>query len=499
MPTPNIVFVMADQLRLQSCGYAGDALAMTPNIDRMASESVDFRSMVASMPVCAASRASLFTGKHTTSTGMVINEIRMNTNHRCLAHCLNDSGYQTAYIGKWHLYANELGNHTDPKNSYVPRGPDRLGFDGFWAAYNFHHEYYGANAYYHTESSEKIHFTDGTYEPDGQTDLAVSWMRDHAGDAAPFYLQLCWGAPHDPWEQDNVPQGWMDKFSDVEFPLPPNYSQVKDPHGDSWSNIDQDPEQLRAWKRVYYAMTSSIDECLGRLRAALTELGLADNTVVIFTSDHGEMFGAHGRMKKNIFYEEAARVPFLVHVPQDLRKPGVTHGAAGSVIDACVSYVDIMPTILGLVGAEIPRDVEGMDVSHIIVGESFRPAPGHSGQDRGPRVEPEFAFLQNTGACASWENGHEWRAIRDKQYTYAIFRSDGQELLFDNIVDPYQMHNLVEDPSHLDALSTMRVRMKAKMATINDRFEESLYYREHWVSEDRRILRSATVLPDGPQ
>lgn len=139
---PNILYIFADQLRYQSCGYAGDENAITPQIDRLAAGGVNFKNAVVSMPVCSAYRASLFTGKYTTSTGMVINEVRMNPRHRCLAHILQEGGYETAYIGKWHLWANELGNHTDPKNSFVPPGPDRLGFDGTWAAFNFSHDYY---------------------------------------------------------------------------------------------------------------------------------------------------------------------------------------------------------------------------------------------------------------------------------------------------------------------------------------------------------------------
>ena len=151
--SPNLVFILADQLRYQSCGFGGDARARTPQLDALAKQGVVFRNAVSGHPVCAAFRASLFTGKYTTSTGMVINELRMNTNHVFLAQVLDRYGYDTGYIGKWHLWANELGNHYDPKNSFVPPGPYRFGFDGFWAAYNFHHEYF--KGYYHTDTPEK--------------------------------------------------------------------------------------------------------------------------------------------------------------------------------------------------------------------------------------------------------------------------------------------------------------------------------------------------------
>ena len=186
---PNVVFIIADQLRYQSCGFAGDARARTPQLDALAKQGVVFRNAVSGHPVCAAFRASLFTGKYTTSTGMVINELRMNTNHVFLAQVLDRAGYDTAYIGKWHLWAKELGNHYDPKNSFVPPGPYRFGFDGFWAAYNFHHEY--DKAYYHTDSPEKIAVNG--YEPDVQTELAIGQVKRLAEAGKPFAL-FVWSA-----------------------------------------------------------------------------------------------------------------------------------------------------------------------------------------------------------------------------------------------------------------------------------------------------------------
>ena len=473
MNKPNIVYVLADQLRRQSCGYAGDERARTPNIDQLAAESVSFENAVVSMPVCSAYRASLFTGKYATSTGMVINEIRLNPDHHphCLAHCLGAAGYELGYIGKWHLWANQLGNHEDPKNSFTPRGPDRLGFDGTWAAYNFHHNYYGEAAYYHEESEQKIHFPEGTYEPDGQTDMAIDFIKAHAGGDKPFALVLSIGTPHDPWVRDNVPESYYAMFQDVPFEVPPNWRQEVDaPYGDSWSNGHKSPELLDEWMRVYYAMTANLDWNVGRLQEAIHEAGIEGNTIFVFTSDHGECFGAHGRMKKNIFYEEAARVPMLVKWPDAI--------PAGHQSDACLSNVDIMPTLLGLVDANIPSEVEGMDLSHCAKGED------------GP--EPAFAFLQNTGACAAWEDGHEWRAVRTRQYTYAVYKVDGKELLFDNAADPYQLTNLADDPAYDALRSDLRTKMEAKMTELNDGFEVSSFYKTHWVSEDRRILRTAT-------
>lgn len=250
--------------------------------------------------------------------------------------------------------------------------------------------------------------------------------------------------------------------------MPPNYSEEVDPHGDAWSNIRKNPESINEWMRIYYAMTANLDWNVGRLLKTMEEVGIGDNTITLFTSDHGEMFGAHGRMKKNIFYDEAARVPFLMRWPGKI--------PAGHVSDACASTVDIMPTLLGLAGAEIPKEVEGMDLSHCAL--------------RTPGPEPEAALLQNTGACASWEDGHEWRAVRDKEYTYAVYRVDREEMLFHHKTDPYQMRNLAGDPESARELTRLRAMLKEKMASLGDTFEKSTWYRDHWI-ENRTILRGA--------
>lgn len=465
---PNLLFLFADQLGYTRCGYAGDKNAHTPNIDKLASQGVDFHNAVSNMPVCAAFRASLFTGKYTTSTGMVINELRMRTDHECFGHVLTRGGYQTGYIGKWHLYANELGNHYDPKNSFVPRGPDRLGFDGYWAAYNFHHNYY--KAYYHTESPEKIPYPEGAYEPDAQTDMMIDYINRAAKSNKPFAAFLSYGTPHDPWSPGNVPAKYREMFESVSLPDPPNYKDKNDKYADGWGRLNpQQRKNLETWRRNYYAMTANLDWNIGRLLDALDKAGLSENTIVVFTSDHGEMFGAQGRRAKNIFYEEAARTPFLIRWPEKI--------PAGSACDACLSTVDIMPTVVSLMGLKVPKDAEGTDLSLRAMGR------------KGP--EPQAALLQNTGACAAWQNGHEWRALRDKRYTYAIYRVDKSELLFDNKNDPYQMSNLADDPEHAGTMKRFRKMLATKMRSLNDTFEECTWYRDNWMDGNRNIIRGA--------
>lgn len=469
MKKQNLIYIFADQLRWSSLGCHGDVKAQTPNIDTFAQQSLDLDNAVSGHPVCAPYRATLFTGKYTTSTGMVINEIRMNPNHRCFAHVLNENGYETAYIGKWHMYAAELGNHYDPKNSYIPAGPDRLGFDGTFMGYNFHHNYYGAAAYYHTDSPEK-HYVSG-YEPDFQTDLAIERLKDLKAGKKPFALFLSIGTPHDPWVPENVPGEYLDRFRDTEFSLPPNYLPENDPYSDGWARLSpQERSELTEWMRVYYAMVANLDDNFGRLMAAIRHMGLDKDSIIIFTSDHGEMFGAHGRRAKNIFYDEAVRVPFFLH--------NASAGLIGGSNSLCINTVDLMPTLLSMLNLPIPKEVEGTDCSEYLLGKNGD--------------EPDGALMMGTGATAIWEDGHEWRAFRTRQYTYAVYRVDGQEFLFDNLRDPLQMDNLINDPAYTDIAGELREKMLSKMKSINDTFESSGYYEKNWV-ENRLIMRTATL------
>lgn len=468
---PNLVYVFADQLRYQSCGYAGDAKARTPNIDKLSTESANFCNAVSGSPMCAPYRAALFTGKYASSTGMVINELRMNPNHDCIAHVLHRNGYQTSYIGKWHLWANQLGKHDEPRNSYIPPGPHRLGFDGDWAAYNFRHRYF--DAYYHRNSPEKIRLPG--YEPEGQTDMAIEALQKATRaklPEQPLALFLSIGTPHDAWTQDNVPAADYEIFRDVDFPLPPNYRDENEPLADTWAQMSPtERANLPEWMRIYYAMTTNLDRQIGRLLHAIDELGLRDNTIFVFTSDHGEMFGAQGRRAKNIFYEEAVRVPFLIRWPGQIPE--------GHVADACLNTPDIMPTLLSLMNLPIPDEVEGTDL-------------GTAAQGKRQTDEPDAAFMQGMGCTAKWEDGYEWRALRTKRHTYAIHRADGSEKLFDNIADPGQTRNLIDEPASASLRDAFRGRLKARMDALNDTFEACTWYRDNW-TENRVILRTATL------
>jgi arylsulfatase A-like enzyme len=461
---PNLIYVFADQLRYQSCGYAGDEYARTPNMDRLASEGCNVHQAVASTPVCAPYRASLMTGKYQSSTGMVINEIRLSPEHKCFGHVLTEGGYNTGYIGKWHMWANQLGHHELVKNGFTPPGAYRLGFDGMWAAYNFNHYYF--HSPYFLNNAEP-HIRQG-YEPDGQTDMAIDFVKHAAKKDEPFALFLSWGPPHYPWSANNVDAKWAQLFRGVDIPLSPSYSTKSDPYADDWQKLPANYDaKVHDWMRTYYAQTANIDANLGRLMQALEASGEADNTIFVFTSDHGEMFGAHGRQAKLIFYEEAARVPFLVRWPKKIAKKTVS--------DVPLCTPDIMPTLLSMMGLPVPAAVEGEDLSGAVLGT-------HASTK-------SVAHMQGMGATAAWADGSEWRALRDNEFTYAIYKKDRSELLFHNRLDPYQMTNLAQDRATQTTLQHYRSVSETWRAAQNDTFENCTWY-QRWM-KDRNIVNTA--------
>jgi arylsulfatase A-like enzyme len=205
-----------------------------------------------------------------------------------------------------------------------------------------------------------------------------------------------------------------------------------------------------------------MDEELGRLSNALKKAGIEDDTIFVYTSDHGEMFGAQGRMYKLTFYEESAHIPFYIRWPGEIAKKTTT--------DVCLNTPDIAPTLLAMAGLDVPAEMEGHDLSAAAFG---RKAP-----------EPDCSLLQGVGHTYQWKNGAEWRAVRDKRYTYARYLVDGKEHLYDNQADPYQKKNLVDDKNHQPLLKKMQKLMQKKMDDINDDFLPFTDYRDLCMAKD---------------
>ena len=423
-PKPNLVFVFADQWRAQATGYAGDPNVLTPNLDRLAAESVNLSTAVSCCPVCSPFRASLMTGRYPLTHGVFLNDLRLNTQAVSFAEALRRDGYSTAYVGKWHLDGTGRDAFTPPER--------RQGFE-YWKALECTHNYQ-QSAYYHGDSPSKLIWPG--YDATAQTQDAIEYLNAHGKDARPFALFLSWGPPHNPYRTG--PKEWLD------------YYDRREP-----SFRDNVPAQTRDKARSdiagYYAHITALDECLGRIADALHSNGLDRNTILVFTSDHGDMLHSQGMMVKQKPWDESIRVPFLLRCPGDW-------GIAPRTIDAPINAPDFMPTILGLCGTPIPETVDGMDYSRVVVG-----------RDRPRRDSAFIACYSPFGEWTRARGGREYRGVRTSRYTY-VRTLDGPWLLYDNEADPYQMRNLCGAPEAKGLQRRLEEELRDWLARTGDDF-----------------------------
>jgi arylsulfatase A-like enzyme len=429
---PNLLFVFADQMRGMDMRCAGNSQMRTPTLDRLAAEGLRLTHCFATSPVCGPNRAALLSGQLPTTTGVVGNDLPMPIGIPSLGAVLAAAGYRTGYIGKWHLDGI-------PRSKFTPPGPRRHGFD-FWAAYNCSHDYFHPR--YYRDSPELIE-TEG-YEPVIQTDLALEYLQTQPADR-PFCLLLSWGPPHDPYDQ--VPEEYRRLYDPTTLELRANVRPEAD-------NPLATGMECRRATADYYAAITALDSQLARLLNHLETTGKEKDTVVIFTSDHGDMLWSHGCLKKQTPYEESIHVPFL------MRWPGYVQ--AGSVRSTLTGTVDLLPTLLGVLGIDPPIGLFGRDLAEHWIEFPSKPA----------QTPPEALFIANYFVSdeAVQQAMPEWRGVRTARYTYAERVGRLPWLLFDNLADPYQEHNLVGDPSNAQVEEMLRQALSACLARAEDPF-----------------------------
>ena len=415
---PNILLILPDQLRAQALGFAGDPNVRTPHIDRLAAEGLTFRNTIANTPVCCPARATMLTGCYPHKNGMVANDLRLKEGATTYSHLLHAAGYRTGFIGKWHLD----GGPRLP--GFVPPGPRRHGFE-FWAANECSHTHF--DTHYFRDTAEAIPIR--KFEAEGWTDIGIEFLKRTATDGRPFFLTIQMGPPHDPYK---APAEYSKLYDPEKLRLRPNWQATA---GAGRAEIAE-----------YYGMVTAIDDQVGRLLKTLDELALADDTVVIFSSDHGDMLGSHGQRLKRKPWEESIRVPGVVRYPR-------TMAARHRTSEVFFTHVDFAPTFLGLAGVGVPAGMQGADLSGVIRGETER------GLDS--------AFLQIFGPYDGDGTGEAWRGVRTKRYTYARTRAKAW-VLYDNERDPYQMRNLVGAAGSAGLVKGMEERLAGWMRKTGD-------------------------------
>ncbi|HET8548756.1 MAG TPA: sulfatase [Bryobacteraceae bacterium] len=382
---PNLLFIVADTWRGQALPSAGDRDLIAPNLVRLASECVSFHRAYTSYPVCCPARAAMLTGRFPHAAGVPHNHMRLPLEQNTMSAELKRAGYRTGYIGKWHLDGRENPGFVSPER--------RRGFD-YWAAYNVAHQHYGS--VYFRDSPEPIR--PGGFEPDYQADLAIEFIGQTS--TQPFFLYLSWVAPHAPL-------------------TPPTRHAVYDPHRIHLrANVPANREaQTRKDAAAYYGLCTAVDENLGRVLSEVDACDLTEDTIVVFTSDHGIMLGSHGLDGIDLPYEESARIPLLIRYPRRLK--------ARTENRALVSNVDYAPTLLALCGAPVPGGMQGANLADWLIG----------GERRRDAIYAEGGL----GTPQEWRmivHGMDKIVVDSKLHATHLYRLDH---------DPYELTNLAAD------------------------------------------------------
>jgi arylsulfatase A-like enzyme len=343
------------------------------------------------------------------------------------------AGYDTGFIGKWHVDGHG-------RSAFIPK-ERRQGFD-YWKALECTHDY--NHSLFYGDGPQRL--TWPGYDTFQQTADAIGYVKTHAQAGKPFFLTLSWGPPHEPYQ--TAPERFRQLYSPAGIKLRPNVPAEAE-------------RQARTDLAGYYAHCTALDESFGQLWQALKDSGIEDNTVLLFTSDHGDMLWSHGFQKKQQPYEESARIPMLLHYPK-------RYGRRGELSTAAIATEDLMPTLLRLTGTSVPKTVEGKDFSGCLSCDGD-PAGG-------------VASISCPAPFGQWSRargGREYRAFRTERYTYARDLK-GPWLLYDNKKDPYQERNLVGDPESAKLVSQMDAKLGALLKKRGDAFLPAADYISKW-------------------
>lgn len=438
---PNILLLLPDQMRGSAMGVAGNPDVQSPHLDRLAREGVRFKRTYANVPVCCPARAILLTGTYPHVNGMIANDLRLRESEITIAEILRDAGYRTGFIGKWHLD----GGPRDP--GFVPPGPRRQGFE-FWAAYQCHHRHF--LPWYFRDTPEMIIVP--KFEAEASCDFAVEFIRGQPREK-PFFLMVQMGPPHDPY---GAPDAYMKRYDPEKLTLPKNWQPNSEtrPGGNAIPPKYRRPDlpggtYVKTGGReeiaAYYAAITAIDDQVGRLLRTLEETGQGENTIILFTSDHGDMLGSHGLRRKRKPHEESAGIPGLLRWPARIPQ--------GRVVDTLFSHVDMPATLLGLAGLPVPAHFQGSDLSRVALGQTT--------------TGPDAVLLQLFVPYRPDQVSAPWRGIVTDRYTYARYEN-APWVLFDHRSDPWQLTNLAADPPHAALRAELDRKLAALMAEKRD-------------------------------
>lgn len=418
----NIVIIFTDQMHKYALGKISDYVK-TPNLDKLCENGILFTNCYSNSPICGPYRGNLFTGMYTSYNGVINNGDSLPNNIPTMADAFNKGGYETSFVGKWHL--GGAGNDPIPEDI-------RGGFR-YFIGYQCYNGFYD-NVCFHDESGNEHYYKE--HRTDVTTQLAIERLKDLHKTGKPFLHVIGYQAPHYP-VQPSIKYEKL--YEGTEFPYEVDYEDV-DPYTPTYSPRSPRPfeecpdyrkygKSMQEYLRLYYAMVSQVDDGVGQIMRTLQELNIDDNTVVIFTSDHGDMQGSHGLKNKILSYEKSCGVPLIVSTP---------HGIKNQICTSPVSGLDLYPTCLDY--ASLPQEKH-------LQGHSFSPYTLGYKQNIDWPVYAELLCNKN------------WKMVRTKRYKLTVdWDSKQPYLLFDMLKDPFEVKNLVDDLAYehiVDDLTSM--------------------------------------------
>ena len=453
MQKPNILLILTDQQRVDTLGFQGQTPCRTPNIDRIANEGTSFDRAITPSPLCLPARTALFTGLYPHQTATLHNSDTLRHRPTLLTNT-KEAGYHIAYAGTWHMGEQTITQWTDCHAAESTREYSAWckshGLPDGWAFNDIK-----------TRSHRAPHMSTPvvSVSPVKANQTNDAWITRHALNLLrarptdrPFFLTCSFNGPHPPFQ---VPQPYFDMYDPADAIEPVNfrptagepksnatsyYRTLWRDHGDNW----------KSWQKsvaVYWGFVTMIDGFIGQVLNALREEGVDEQTVIVFASDHGEMLGQHGLWHKNHAYEPSLRIPLI------LRGTGLAQGQRSS---ASCSLIDIAPTLLNLVGADVPTNLEGRDLRTLDQPST----PRDNKADR----RLVFSELKSHG---DWHGIVDWRMVCDGQYKYTWNNSD-RDQLYDLLADPHELSNRVNDQSLAEPLKRLRGALGAWMRRTGD-------------------------------
>jgi len=415
---PNVIVFFTDQQRWDSVGMHGHPAGLTPNFDRMAKAGMFVKNSFTCQPVCGPARSAFQSGLYPTKTGCYRNSIPLPRGQKTLAHHFRDGGYETAYIGKWHLASS------DPVHK-----EERGGYEHWQAANILEFTSWAYDTVLFDADNNKLKLPG--YRVDALTDAAIRYI--DGPHAKPYFLFLSFLEPHHQNQHDDypAPDGYADRLRD-RLTLPPDLAALG---GTSQQHYPG-----------YMGMIQRLDEAFGRLIDALKSLGQLDDTIILFSSDHGCHFKTRNSEYKRSCHEASVRVPTLFH------GPGFT---GKGVHEGLVSLIDLPPTLLAAAGLPVPSEMQGRAI-----------VPGAVSDD-------ETMFIQIS-------ESHVGRALRTHRWKYEVVAPGGdgwndkdassyaETFLYDLDADPYELDNKVADPSLAGLRAELREKLIGRMVAAGE-------------------------------